>query len=152
MRAGSAYLQTNKKSSVIAVQGLGAHKYYTWVKKKTSAMQQENPKPLTRFGFIPRRRKFAQTPESADTAESSNAAIKEANNASTEVMWLRDLLPQFLPSARIATYSYKSDWRQDVKTNLRKCGEQLLNVLYQCRSSEKVSILEFARCCLIHQC
>lgn len=109
-------------------------------------MQQENSEPLSRFGFIPRRRKIVQTPESADTAESSDAANKEANHASTEVMWLRDLLPQFLPSARIATYSYKSDWRQNVKTNLRKCGEQLLNVIYQCRSSEKVGILELARC------
>ncbi len=112
-------------------------------------MQQENSKPLSGFGFIPRRRKIAQIPKSADIAESSHAAIKEA---SIEVMWLRDLLPQLLPSARIATYSYKSDWRQDVKTNLRKCGEQLLNVLYQSRSSEKVSILEFARCYSIHQC
>ena len=60
-------------------------------------------------------------------------------------MWLRDLLPRFLPNAHIATYSYKSDWRQDVKTNLRKFGEQLLNVLYQHRSSEKVSPLIFAR-------
>ena len=114
-------------------------------------MQQEKPKPLCWFDLIPRRRKIAQTQESTDAAESSNTARK-ANNASTEVMWLRDLLPPFLPSARIATYSYKSDWRQDVKTNLRKCGEQLLNVLYQCRLSEKVSTLVFARCCLIHQC
>ena len=100
---------------------------------------------MSRFDFIPRRRRIAQTPESANTAESRDAAIKEANSASTEVMWLRDLLPQFLPSARIATYSYKSDWRQDVKTNLRKCGQQLLNVLYQYRSSEKVSTVIFAR-------
>lgn len=55
-------------------------------------------------------------------------------------MWLRDLLPSCVPHARIATYSYESDWRKaDVKMSLRKCGEQLLNVLYQCRSSEKVS-------------
>ena len=55
-------------------------------------------------------------------------------------MWLRDLLPSCVSHARIATYSYESDWRKaDVKTSLRKCGEQLLNVLYQCRSSEKVS-------------
>ena len=113
-------------------------------------MQQENSKPFSRFGFIPIRRRIAETVESADTVESGDAAIKEANNASTEIMWLRDLLPQFLPSARIATYSYQSDWRQDVKTNLRKCGEQLLNVLYQCRLSEKVSILKVARCCLVH--
>ena len=101
-------------------------------------MQQESPKPLPRHDLLPRRRKNAETLESNDTAQSSNTARNE-NNASTEVMWLRDLLPRFVPNARIATYSYKSDWRQDVKTNLRKCGEQLLNVLYQRRSSEKVN-------------
>lgn len=54
-------------------------------------------------------------------------------------MWLRDLLPGFIPHARIATYSYKSDWRTaNVRTSLRECGEQLLNVLHQNRSSEQV--------------
>lgn len=54
-------------------------------------------------------------------------------------MWLRDFLPDLIPTARIATYSYESDWRRvDVKTNLRECGEQLLNVLRQNRSTEKV--------------
>lgn len=71
--------------------------------------------------FIPRRRKIAHTKDSTDTAESSDATIK-ANNVSTELMWLRDLLPQYLPSARIASSSYNSDWRQDVKINFRKCG------------------------------
>lgn len=57
----------------------------------------------------------------------------------TEVMWLRDILPDTVPNARISTYSYESDWRKaDVKTSLRKCGEQLLNVLYQTRFNEKV--------------
>lgn len=56
-----------------------------------------------------------------------------------EVMWLRDFLPDLIPNARIMTYSYESDWRRaDVKTSLRKCGEQLLNILLQNRSSEKV--------------
>ena len=54
-------------------------------------------------------------------------------------MWLRDLLPELVPNARIATYSYTSDWRKaDVKTSLRKCGEQLLNVLFQNRSTKNV--------------
>ena len=54
-------------------------------------------------------------------------------------MWLRDVLPDFIPNARIATYSYESDWRKrDIKTSLRQCGEQLLNVLHQNRLSEKV--------------
>lgn len=56
-----------------------------------------------------------------------------------EIMWLRDFLPNSIPNARIMTYSYKSDWRKaDVNTSLRKCGEQLLNVLLQNRPSENV--------------
>ncbi len=56
-----------------------------------------------------------------------------------EVMWLRDLLPDLIPDARIATYSYESDWQKvDVKTSIRKYGEQLLNVLHQNRPTEKV--------------
>ena len=55
-----------------------------------------------------------------------------------EVMWLHGVLPNLIPHARIATYSYESDWRKaDIKTSLRKCGEQLLNVLQQHRT-EKV--------------
>ena len=53
-------------------------------------------------------------------------------------MWLQDLLPNLVPNARIASYSYESDWRQDVKTNLRKCGEQFLNVLHQNRVGDVV--------------
>ena len=53
-------------------------------------------------------------------------------------MWLRDFLPKLVPHARIATYSYKSDWRKaNIKTSIRECGEQLLNVLLQKRT-EKV--------------
>ena len=107
------------------------------MKTKSSAAQKEKSKPLSRSDLIPQRRNIAQTPELNDATQSSNAV--RANDPSAEVMWLRDLLPRFLPNARIATYSYKSDWRQDVKTNLRKCGEQFLNVLYQYRSSENVS-------------
>ena len=56
-----------------------------------------------------------------------------------EVIWLRGFLPDLIPNARIMIYSYESDWRRAaVKTSLRKCGEQLLNVLLQNRSSEKV--------------
>ena len=54
------------------------------------------------------------------------------NNAAKEVMWLRDLLPSYMPDARIATFSYPSDWftyKKGVKTSLRGLGEQLLNAL-----------------------
>lgn len=60
-----------------------------------------------------------------------------------EVMWLRDLLPTFIPNARIATFSYPSDWfkyRKGVKTSLRALGEQLLNVLDLDRKKWNVSL------------
>ena len=63
-----------------------------------------------------------------------------------EVMWLRDLLPSYVRSARIATFSYLSDWytyRRGVQTNIRELGEQLLSVLHQDRQRIGVS---FATC------
>ena len=64
------------------------------------------------------------------------------NNDLKEVMWLRDLLPTCIPNARIATFSYQSDWfsyRKGVKTSLRELGEQLLNVLNLDRKKWNVS-------------
>lgn len=64
------------------------------------------------------------------------------NNEVKEVMWLRDLLPTWIPNARIATFSYPSDWftyRKGVKTSLRVLGEQLLNVLVLDRKKWNVS-------------
>ena len=81
--------------SIIAVQGLGASPYYTWIKK---------------------------------------VGVEE-------VMWLRDLLPQFVPRARIATFSYRSDWytwKKGAKTSIRELGEQLLTALHGDRQSINV--------------
>jgi hypothetical protein len=61
-------------------------------------------------------------------------------------MWLKDLLPSYLGNARIATFSYLSDWytyRKGVQTSIRELGEQLLNALYQNRLHIGVS---FASC------
>ena len=90
------------------------------------------PKIRHPFGFLRGRQKNAQADELPDVVPTASDTA--------EVMWLRDFLPDIIPNARIATYSYESDWRRaDVEANLRKCGEQLLNVLHQNRSSEKVS-------------
>lgn len=54
------------------------------------------------------------------------------NQEIKEVMWLRDLLPNHVQNARIATFSYLSDWytyKKGVTTSLRELGEQLLNAL-----------------------
>ena len=71
------------------------------------------------------------------TPELTNAAQTAPNMS--EVMWLGNLLPNFFPNARIATYSYGADLRKNVKTSLHKCGERFLNVLYQNRSGERAS-------------
>lgn len=63
---------------------------------------------------------------------------------STEVMWLRDLLPSEFKDAWIASYSYKSDWKdRHIKTSLRECADQFLNVLYQHRQNMKVGLSSF---------
>ena len=86
------------------------------------------------FNRLRGRQKSAQADRFPDAARTASDT--------PEVMWLRDLLPDCIPNARIAIYSYESDWRRkNVRTSLRKCGEQLLNVLRQNRSSEKVSRL-----------
>jgi hypothetical protein len=64
-------------------------------------------------------------------------------DGTTEVMWIRDLLVPEFKNARIATYSYKSDWRdRAVKTSLRECANLFLNELLQYRQHEHVSILQ----------
>ena len=120
----------NGRLSVIAVQGLGAHPYYTWIGKQDLAKETRS-RHRRPFDLLPGRRKNAQATGLLEIAQTAPEAA--------ETMWLRDLLPNFVPHARIATYSYESDWRRaDVKTSLRKCGEQLLNILLQNRSDEKV--------------
>jgi hypothetical protein len=59
----------------------------------------------------------------------------------TEVMWIRDLLMPACKTARVATYSYKSDWRdRTIKTSLRECANLFLNELLQHRQKENVSL------------
>ena len=118
---------TDESSSIIAVQGLGSHPYYTWVKKPDLAQPKKSGHLFLSKVFQNRHA----------PAQQLNKAAPITSNKS-EVMWLQDLLPHSVPNARIASYSYKSDWRQDVKTNLRKCGEQFLNVLHKTGSAMRL--------------
>jgi len=48
----------------------------------------------------------------------------------SSVMWLRDLLPQDLPDARIMTFEYDSKWLRDAaKVTLEDCGNRLLEAV-----------------------
>ena len=122
------HLPTNM-TSIILVQGLNAHPYYTWVghhkrpeHKTTQSARFARIKGLLRGG-TPTDRLKADLPISS----------------SQEVFWPKDLLPHHLPSSSIATYSYPSNWlSREFATDLRQCGEQLLNVLFQHRQTNKV--------------
>ncbi|MCJ1242271.1 hypothetical protein MMC14_010278, partial [Varicellaria rhodocarpa] len=117
---------------VIAVHGLGAHPYYTWVRKQDPV--EEIQARRRRLHDLLRGR------QNNTQVDKTHNVTQTPSNAAEEIMWLRDVLPDFIPNARIATYSYESDWRKrDIKTSLRQCGEQLLNVLHQNRLSEKES-------------
>lgn len=80
----------------------------------------------SKFDFIKHRRGKAQQ--------------RVQEDVSGEVMWPRDILVPLFKNVRIATYSYKSDWRdRAVKTTPDQCAEQFLNILHQHRQTPQVS-------------
>jgi len=80
---------------------------------------------------------------------SAKRRMDEGQISTQEVFWPKDLLPPHLPFCRIATYSYLSKWHsRKFSTDLRKCGEQLLNVLDQHRRTSKVSSGKGRHCCI----
>jgi hypothetical protein len=110
------------------VQGLGAHSFYTWVRKVPAAQTTERT----------RKRKRATTLD--QLFGKKDQTLSDHGDCNTkEVMWPRDLLAAAFTNARIATYSYGSDWRdRRVNTSLRECGQQLLEVLLQHRQKTDV--------------
>ncbi|KFY76048.1 hypothetical protein V498_09778 [Pseudogymnoascus sp. VKM F-4517 (FW-2822)] len=101
--------------SIVGVQGLGSHPFFTWVKK----VQAPESKP---------RRKFV---DKLWTKKDKKAPEQEGQSGPEEFMWPRDLLVPLFTNARVATYSYKSG--KGVKTTLRQLAEQFLNILSQHR-------------------
>lgn len=111
--------------SIVFVQGLGAHPYYTWLGHDQASATKSQMKGTWLEAFRPPSR---HRPDTKATTEAG-------------VFWPRDLLPQHLPPARIATYSYKSDWHSKMsKISLRECGEQFLQVVDISRQDESVSV------------
>lgn len=108
---------------IIAVQGLGAHPFYTWVKKVPSPDADRSKRFRDRAQFW----------------KGKKGRGKGEEDGLTEVMWPRDLLVPLGEDARIATYSYESDWRHpNVKTSLRECANQFLNIVSQHRQKANV--------------
>lgn len=111
--------------SIIAVQGLGADPFYTWV-KKSSATDNSRMKRCTERVLRWKQKQKKQ-------------GFENEGNGIIEIMWPRDLLLPLPRNTRIATYSYESDWMgRNVKTSLGECAEQFLNILFQYRQQQNV--------------
>jgi hypothetical protein len=53
----------------------------------------------------------------------------------TEVMWLRDLLKEDIPLARILTFEYNSTWLENpANVSLKNCAQELLQAIIWDRS------------------
>ena len=117
--------------SIILVQGLGAHPYYTWIGHSGEVPREQRSMlsklTSTFFGGV-------NAP-----GEWATADVLHIIPGRGEVFWPRDLLPSHLPPSRIATYSYRSDWLSGKFTaTLRELAEQFLGVLDQHRCDTQV--------------
>lgn len=85
--------------SIVLVQGLNAHPYYTWTggRKITETVVSSSKKWTKSLPF----RKRSQPDQLS--------AIHEAEAQISDFFWPRDLLPSSLPPCTISTYSYPSD-------------------------------------------
>lgn len=110
------------RHSIVGVQGLGSHPFKTWV-KEVQVPESKPPRKLVNKLWA---RKIHNTQK-----QEGQDGIAE------EVMWPRDLLVPLFKNARVATYAYKSG--RGVRTTLRQCAEQFLNVLLQHRQKPDVS-------------
>lgn len=86
-------------ASIILVQGLNAHPYYTWVGRHKRAKQK-----TAQGARFARLKGFLRGGIPAERAEADLPI-----SSSQPVFWPKDLLPLHLPSSSIATYSYPSN-------------------------------------------
>lgn len=100
---------------------------------------------MSRLGRLFTKKSKKKSKAKGDDEEDDN------EHATKAVMWLRDLLVPAFSSARVATYSYGSDWRdRRVNTSLRECGQQLLKVLLQHRQSPDVCfVFSLVKLCIL---
>ncbi|KAI0549734.1 hypothetical protein F4679DRAFT_584197 [Xylaria curta] len=104
---------------IVAVQGLGAHPFYTWV-RKVPATGVSTLRKLSRSYHFWRK------------------GGDKSDDEDLKVMWLRDLLPLQVRNARIAAYSHQLDWKGgDIKATLRECSDQFLNILLHKRGRDE---------------
>jgi len=56
-----------------------------------------------------------------------------------ETMWLKDLLPNYIPNCRISTFGYRLDKEGFSISGIKKKAMELLDALYEHRSPDMVN-------------
>ncbi len=111
-----AHSSRTDKGSIIAVHGLGANPNKTW-----SFQHNFNSK-----------------------SEKHQSPTQPCNGEST--MWLKDLLPRHVPTARIMTFNYASKWLRDApRENIRPLASRLLANIDDVRQEREVSSINETR-------
>jgi hypothetical protein len=102
----------------VAVHGLGANPEKTWTYK----------------------------PSLATNSGQENSWETEHDEKSTSTMWLKDLLPAQVPTARVLAFNYASEWLRDApRESMRPLASRLLANLDDARQEFQVIIPENLR-------
>jgi hypothetical protein len=102
----------------VAVHGLGANPEKTWTYK----------------------------PSLATNSDQENSWETEHDEKSTSTMWLKDLLPAQVPTARVLAFNYASEWLRDApRESMRPLASRLLANLDDARQEFQVIIPENLR-------
>ncbi|KAL9611240.1 MAG: hypothetical protein Q9167_004094 [Letrouitia subvulpina] len=121
-------LNHTRFESIIAVHGLAANPYWTWV-----AVPEGQKTKHWRW--------LLQISRSSAPTSTTNIATPDSPAWETRVNWLEKFLPDIVPNTRIMTFGYQSNYmRSAPKQSISNCAQELLNALIEARPSEKALI------------
>lgn len=101
--------------SIVAVHGVGGHPLNTWTWDPKSAKHKSKFEPLSSLG-------------------------SPGDESPKSIMWLRDILPCDIPTARIMTFEYESSPSFNAVTSITETSKALLDCLVEKRKEESVGL------------
>ena len=99
--------------SIVAVHGIGGHPLNTWTWNQKSTTPKASFKPELRLSPI-------------------------KSEGPTKILWLQELLPFDLPTARVMTFEYDTQTSFSAVTHITEVSKSLLNCLMEKRKKDFV--------------
>jgi hypothetical protein len=101
-------LNFSNRCSIVAVHGLNANPYWTWVGKRKASK------------------------------DAKQARGDPASDSEQPIIWLERYLPVQVPKCRILSFGYRSDYLQSApKRDIGNCAQELLMALRNYRSKDE---------------